>query len=33
MVLETLDLIALWKLVTCSSKKKVMVRRRKRSTA
>ena len=33
MVLETLALIALWKLATRSSKKKVLVRRRKRSTA
>jgi len=33
MVLETLALIALWKLATRSSKKKVLVRRRRRSTA
>lgn len=33
MVLETLALIALWKLATRSSKKMVLVRRRKRSTA
>ncbi len=33
MVLETLALIALWKLATRSSKKKVLVRRRRHSTA
>ena len=33
MVLEALALFALWKLATRSSKKKVRVRRRRRSTA
>ena len=33
MVLETLALIALWKLATRSSKKKVVLRRRRPSTA